>query len=135
MTRVLILFFIVLTITCSFAYKGTKSSSDPAAVINFRSTSISFGHVTAGKKISKEFKFKNTGTDSLRINTVQASDGGTMAYWPKKPIPPGGRDVIKVELGFTESRSGYQDKEFTVISNAQNNPVVLHLNGYIKKKD
>lgn len=104
-----------------------------SAIIEFKGTTISFGTVAPGKTIIKEFHFKNTGTDSLWIHTVQASDGGTIAYWPKEAIPPGARNIIKVEFGFTKSRSGYQDKEFTVLTNAQNGPVMLHLKGCITK--
>ena len=105
----------------------------PAPAIEFKTTIESFGTIKAGTKVIKEFKFKNAGTDTLRITTVQASDGGTIAYWPKDPIPPKVKGIIRVEFGYTETRRGFQDKSFTVISNAENNPVVLHLKGYIKK--
>lgn len=112
-----------------------QRSVSGSAFIEFKCTEIKFGKVWAGKKITENFIFRNSGTDTLFIKTVQASDGGTIAYWPAAPIPPGVQDTIKVIFGFTELRRGYQDKEFTVLSNAQNNPVVLHLKGIIKKKE
>lgn len=104
-----------------------------SAVVTFQSATVLFGKVKSGEKISKDFIFRNSGNDTLFINTVLASDGGTIAYWPNHYILPGETNSIKVEFGFTESRSGYQDKTFTVISNTQNKIVVLHLAGYIDR--
>ncbi|MBI5857963.1 MAG: DUF1573 domain-containing protein [Sphingobacteriales bacterium] len=102
-------------------------------MVTFQSATVLFGKVKSGEKISKDFIFRNSGNDTLFINTVLASDGGTIAYWPNHYILPGETNSIKVEFGFTESRSGYQDKTFTVISNTQNKIVVLHLAGYIDR--
>ncbi len=113
--------------------EGAEGGIRPSSAIIFETTSVSFGHTTAGKEIIKEFHFTNSGSDTLQITTVLASDGGTIAYWPLQPLPPGAKDVIKVKFGFTTSRSGYQDKQFTVLSNAGNNPVILHLKGYVEK--
>lgn len=117
-------------LSCFIGLGGNKKS---APIIRFEATTIFFDTIKAGKKITGEFVFKNTGDDPLHIMRVQASDGGTIAHWPEQPIMPGAKGVIKVEFGFTESRQGYQDKSFTVISNAYNNPVMLHWKGYIKK--
>lgn len=102
-------------------------------LIQFEATTISFDTIKAGKKVTGEFVCKNTGDGPLRIVTVQASDGGTIAYWPEQPIVPGAKAVIKVEFGFTASRQGYQDKLFTVNSTAQNDVVLLHWKGYIQQ--
>jgi hypothetical protein len=104
-----------------------------SAVITFQSVAVSFGKVKSGEKISGDFIFQNSGNDTLFIKAVLASDGGTIAYWPQEPIAPGSKNVIRVFFGFTESRRGYQDKTFTVISNAQNKNVVLHLTGDINR--
>lgn len=114
--------------------EGAEGSMRPSSAITFETTSVSFGHTTSGNEIIREFHFTNSGSDTLHITTVLASDGATIAYWPQQPVPPGIKDVIKVKFGFTASRSGYQDKLFTVLSNAQNNPVILHLKGYIEKE-
>jgi hypothetical protein len=111
----------------------SQRSNPGTAFIAFETTEIKFGVARAGKKISGSFIVKNSGTDSLLIKTVQASDGGTIAYWPAAPIAPGVGDTIKVIFGFTTSRIGYQDKLFTVISKAQNEITVLHLKGIITK--
>ncbi len=99
--------------------------------IQFKATTISFDTVKAGTILKGEFSFKNTGNEMLGITRVQASDGGTIAYWPLQPVKPGAEGLIKVEFGFTETREGFQDKLFTVISNAENDLVVLHWKGYI----
>ncbi len=101
-------------------------------VIEFNKILISFDTISAGETVRKEFFFRNAGHEALRILRVNASDGGTIVTWPEESILPGKTDKICVEFGFTASRGGFQDKEFTVISNANNNPVVLWLKGYIK---
>ena len=102
--------------------------------IEFREKVISFDTITAGEKVVKEFYFQNKGPGKLTIRRVNASDGGTMAFWPKTQILPGDNKSIQVVFNFTASRSGYQDKIFTVISNAKNNGVELHLKGFIKRE-
>ncbi len=110
---------------------GENKKSTP--IIRFEATTIFFDTIKAGKKITGEFVYKNTGDVPLNILTVQASDGGTIAYWPEQLIMPGAKGKIEVEFGFTETRQGCQDKLFTVLSNAQNNPETLHWKGYIKQ--
>ena len=112
---------------------GWQTGKQEYPVIQFETTTISFDTIKAGQKITGEFVFKNTGNDALLITTVQASDGGTIAHWPEQSIMPGAKAGIKVEFGFTESRQGRQEKSFTVISNAYNNPVTLYWKGYINK--
>lgn len=102
--------------------------------MKFDTTRLSFDTMTGGQKISRAFSFKNTGDKRLQVQTVLASDGGTIAYWPEKSIAPNDRGEISVEFGFTNTRTGFQDKTFTVVSNAINSPVVLHLVGYIRSR-
>jgi len=111
---------------------GLGENKKSTSIIRFEATTIFFDTIKAGKKISGEFAFKNTGDSPLHIMTVHASDGGTIAYWPEQPIMPGAKGKIEVEFGFTETRQGCQDKLFTVLSNAQNNAETLHWRGYIK---
>ena len=113
-----------------FISVGENKKSTP--ILRFEATTIFFDTIKAGKKITGEFVFKNTGDDPLHIMMVQASDGGTIAYWPEQSIMPGTIGKIEVEFGFTETRQGCQDKLFTVLSNAENNAETLHWKGYIK---
>lgn len=103
-------------------------------IIEFKATTVSFDTVKAGTITKGEFTFKNTGDEPLIISTVQAADGGTMAFWPKEPVKPGTEDVIKVQLN-TAGRNGFQDKLFTVISNTENEIITLHWKGYIVRSE
>lgn len=113
-------------------FLGLGQNKKPVPIVRFEATTIFFDTIKASKKITGEFVFKNTGDDPLHIMRVQASDGGTIAYWPEQLIMPGAKGKIEVEFGFTETRQGCQDKLFTVLSNAQNNAEILHWKGYIK---
>lgn len=111
-----------------YSFPAQKRTSK--ASIEFKATTVSFDTVKAGPVIKGEFVFKNKGNEPLIITTVQASDGGTIAFWPEMPIEPGKEGVIQVKLS-TTGRKGHQDKLFNVISNAENDLVVLHWQGFL----
>lgn len=49
-----------------------------------------------------------------------------------EPVKPGAQDTIKKVQLNTATRNGFQDKLFTVISNAENEIIILHRKGFIK---
>lgn len=120
---------LALFLSCLISLGENKKST---SIIRFEATTIYFDTIKAGNKITGEFVFTNTGDNPLHIMRAQASDGGTIASWPEQPIMPGAKGKIEVVFGFTETRQGCQDKLFTVVSNAPNNPETLHWKGYIK---
>ena len=79
-----------------------------------------------------EFVFKNTGKAPLQITNARASCGCTVPSWPREPIAPGKKSVIKVK--YDTNRLGTINKSITVTSNAVNNSVVLHIKGHISEK-
>jgi hypothetical protein len=122
-----------LFIYLSFLFLFNNSSlqkSNKKPFVEFKATTVSFDSIKAGAPIKGIFIFNNTGDMPLIITNVQASDGGTIAEWPVMPVIPGATDTIKVQL-HTQGRRGAQDKLFNVISNAENDPVMLHWNGFV----
>ena len=55
-----------------------------------------------------------------------------MPSWPKDPIPPGKKAVIKVK--YNTQRIGQINKTITVESNAVNDRVVLKITGNVNAK-
>ncbi len=92
-----------------------------------------FGKITQGESVSYEFKFKNTGKEPLIITSASGSCGCTVPDWPKDPIKPGGSASIKVTFN-SAGKMGGQDKTVTIVSNATEGTLVLHMKGTVDAK-
>jgi hypothetical protein len=103
-----------------------------APVINFDKTTHDYGTVTKGGDGACEFKFKNTGVEPLILSNVTSSCGCTVPEWPREPILKGKSNVIKVK--YDTNRVGPINKTVTVVSNATNTPVQLHIIGTVVDK-
>ncbi|WP_320053654.1 DUF1573 domain-containing protein [uncultured Acetobacteroides sp.] len=103
-------------------------------VINFTKTTHDFGQIEEkGGPVSYSFAFSNTGRVPLILTNVVSSCGCTTPEWPKAPILPGKKGVIKVTFD-PMNRPGPIDKTITVSSNATKPLVVLTLSGLVKEK-
>ena len=109
--------------------KGKKAK---VAEITFESLEHDYGNIYKGDNGECEFVFKNTGKAPLQITNARASCGCTVPSWPKDPIAPGKKSIIKVK--YDTNRLGTINKSITVTSNAVNNSVVLHIKGNISEK-
>lgn len=74
-----------------------------------------FGMVEEGVNALWEFKFKNTGTDTIRLQQtdVRASCGCTTPSWSKDPIPPGAMGSVSAQFN-SAGRPGVFNKNVTV---------------------
>jgi hypothetical protein len=90
-----------------------------------------FGTIKQGESVTREFAFTNTGKEALIISNAQGSCGCTVPEYPKAPIPPKGKGVIKVTFN-SAGKQGMQDKTVTLTSNAKNSPKVLHIRGTVE---
>ena len=109
-----------------------KGKKDKVAEITFESLEHDYGNIYKGDNGECEFVFKNTGKAPLQITNARASCGCTVPSWPREPIAPGKKSVIKVK--YDTNRLGTINKSITVTSNAVNNSVVLHIKGSISEK-
>ena len=114
------------------APKQEKKSKTKVAEITFESLEHDYGNIYKGDNGECEFVFKNTGKAPLQITNARASCGCTVPSWPKEPIAPGKKSIIKVK--YDTNRLGTINKSITVTSNAINNSVVLHIKGHISDK-
>lgn len=76
-----------------------------------------FGTIKEGEKAEFSFRFKNTGTKPLIIESASASCGCTVPEKPEQPIKPGEIGFIKVVFN-SKGKVGPNTKNVTVISNA-----------------
>jgi len=115
------------------ANKETKSNKKAkVAEITFDYLEYDYGNIYKGDNGECEFTFKNTGKAPLTITNAKASCGCTVPSWPRDPIAPGKKAVIKVK--YDTNRLGTINKSITVTSDAINNSVVLHIKGYINER-
>ena len=106
---------------------ATASGNAPtgkAPSMKFEKTPHDFGTISQGERVTTQFKFKNTGGSDLVISDAHGSCGCTVPDYPRKPIPPGGEDVIKVEFN-SEGKSGKNEKTVTLTTNCEPPNIVL----------
>lgn len=76
------------------------------------------------------FYFENTGNRPLIIRTAKASCGCVIPTYPREPIMPGERSLIKVK--YDSKRIGPINKSVTIYSNATNSILTIKIKGYVK---
>src|SRR5262245_48579317 len=126
--------------TFSFAQEGTtdakKENEVKGAKMQFKESDFDFGTVAQGSAVKHVFKFKNVGTDTLRIEQVKTSCGCTAAE-SSKIIPPQQEGQIAVTYN-TGSALGKASKTVFVYSNdveANQRSVTVHGTIEAKKVD
>ncbi len=88
-------------------------SNMPLTSAEFTEESFNFGEVAEGDKVTHSFKFKNTGSNPLRVNNVKPSCGCTTPNWTKEDVAPGAEGFVTVEFDSKDKR-GVQKKSVTV---------------------
>ncbi len=110
----------------------TAQTTAPKMV--FEKTTHNFGKIKeSGGKVEYTFKFKNMGAEPIVINDISSTCGCTVPMWSKEPVPPGGTGLVKTVFDPVR-RPGVFHKTVTVKSNAENSPIVLHINGEVIPK-
>jgi hypothetical protein len=110
-----------------------KETEAKGAKIQFQEASFDFGTVAQGSAVKHVFKFKNVGTDTLRIEQVKTSCGCTAAE-SSKIIPPQQDGQITVTYN-TGSALGKASKTVSVYSNdIDDKPIIVTLHGVIEAK-
>lgn len=79
-----------------------------------------------------KYEFKNTGNKPVKIKKVRASCGCTATDWTKSPVKPGQMGYVKVSFD-PKGRSGYEQKDVRIITNAINSPHHVLFEAYIHK--
>ncbi len=102
--------------TPAVAPAGDVKPEGPLPVLEFETMDHDFGVVTEGQKVSHTYKFKNTGTAPLIVQTAQPSCGCTVPDWTREPIPVGGTGFVKAEFD-TKGKAGPTTKTITVTAN------------------
>ena len=132
-----------ILVVMAFVFAGVAQSGDTQAQpkknkkvktpeITFVKLVHDYGQIEQGANGECEFEFKNTGKADLILTNCRSSCGCTVPSWPKDPIAPGKKAVIKVK--YNTQRIGLINKTITVESNAVNDRVVLKITGNVNPK-
>lgn len=126
---------IILSLAALFCFGMLSAQTEvkpdePKAEITFTSTEHDYGTVEYDANGTCVFEFKNTGKVPLTLIDVKPSCGCTSPDWSREPIKPGEKGKITVK--YNTKISGTFSKSVTVISNATNSPVMLHIKGEVK---
>jgi hypothetical protein len=124
-------FIAVILTACNTVQKKQaeiKIKGQPA--IEFEAMSHDFDTMAFKEDASFQFRFTNVGDQPLIINKVTTSCGCTVSKYSKKPHPSGSSGTIEVE--YDTQRIGRFSKSVSVYTNAQENPIVLRIKGYVK---
>jgi len=109
--------------------KANRNILADSAAILFVETIHDYGTIKKDSDGTWDFTFTNTGKIPLVLSNVQTSCGCTTPSWPREPIAPGKKGIIKVKYN-TSSTGGFQ-KTITVYSNAKT--VTLTIKGSVQE--
>ncbi len=105
--------------------KGGKQSFTPQVKvpkITFMKTPIDLGKITRGEKKPLEIEFINTGNADLIID-IATTCKCTDITWPKEPVKPGQKGVIKGVYDSTNEMPGRMKKTIDIYGNTD--PIVV----------
>ena len=98
--------------------------------MKFSEEVFDFGTITQGEKVTHDFKFKNEGESDLIISNAYGSCGCTVPEVPKKPIPAGEENIIRVTFD-SDGKSGMVTKDVTILTNCIPNSRVIKIKANI----
>lgn len=103
---------ILSSVLCTFF---SLQSFAQAEKFEFIEDKHDFGMIEEGVNALWEFKFRNSGTDTIRLQStdVRASCGCTTPKWTQEPIPPGGMGSVSAQFS-SAGRPGVFNKNVTV---------------------
>lgn len=120
MKKILFTFSLMLVAFIGFNNAMAQGIVQSGAQIEFEKETIDYGKIAHNSNGTREFVFTNTGNEPLIISNAKGSCGCTVPEWPKDPIAPGAKGVIKVK--YATDRIGVFGKSVTIYSNATNEP-------------
>lgn len=113
MNKVIFLFSFTMLSASVF---GQTPKIPVGAQMQFNAIVIDYGDIPQGSDGNREFVFTNVGTAPLEISNATSSCGCVIPIWPKEPIAPGDKNVIKVH--YDTNREGKFTKYVTLSTNA-----------------
>lgn len=102
------------------------------AEFSFLKSTIKFPKTKQGVVLKGEYEFTNTGNEPLIITEIKVTCACTKFEFPKVPIKPGEKGIIKVSFD-TKDAYGLQDRDLSIYSNAKKNPVKVRFKVFVEE--
>ena len=116
-----------MLVTAAFAQTTNPTANGE---MTFEKDTYDYGTIQQGSDGNCEFTFTNTGTGALIISNAQGSCGCTIPDWPKKPILPGEKAVIKVH--YNTQKLGTINKYVTLYANVEGGSQKIYIKGVVE---
>lgn len=142
MMRSFLILFSAATLLMSCGNNDQAAApQQPAAVdsskltaVQWLDSTVNFGSINMGEKIEVKFRFKNTGTQPLTIQSVKAGCGCTAPDYTKEAIPPGGEGEVTGAFDSNKVTEGEVRKTISVVMNTKPYPDhILVFSGTVRK--
>lgn len=131
MKKIIALLMLAVLVILPAEAKKKNKSDDGNALISFIEESHDFGILNTDKGVvSHEFEFVNQGNAPLVLISVTAECGCTRPEYPKNPIAPGKKGIIKVNF-IPAGYEGSFSKNIKVKSNGSKKIKVLKITGIV----
>ena len=102
----------------------------PKTTMTFAKYEHDFGTIKQDTENKQIFKFTNTGSEPLIIESATGSCGCTVPNYPKSPIPPGGTGDIEVVYKPGKQENA-QQKTVTVVANTEPKETTLRIKAQV----
>jgi hypothetical protein len=106
--------------------------SSPPTSVSFEKMAHDFGTIKQESEHDYVFKFTNTGSNPLIIESANGSCGCTVPDYPKEPIAPGATGEIKVNYKPGQQK-GQQAKTVTIIANTEPRETRLNISAVVEE--
>lgn len=120
----------IAVVAAALVFAATAGTAQPAIQIVENKT-FDFGELLRGTIAEKKVLIKNTGTEVLQLDNIEASCGCTGTAPSQRTVPPGQSAVIAISFN-SRNFTGKVHKTVTIHSNAANEPrVVIEFGAYV----
>ena len=130
MKKITYLCSLVLVLTTFSCQKKTVKG---IADMTFSVKEHDFGNINQGDKVTTAFEFTNNSKNELLIKEAHGSCGCTVPDYPKEPIAPGKKGVIKVSFN-SEGKNGKVMKTVTLVANTKSGSEVVTIYAFVNSK-
>ncbi len=105
--------FLVAAVVSTNAVAQAAGTEIAKEVLVLKENSFDFGKIPQGKPVTHAFDIVNQSSDSITLQSVQASCGCTTPSWKREPIAPGASATITV--GYNAAAEGLFEKPVTIL--------------------
>ncbi|MCB0547791.1 MAG: DUF1573 domain-containing protein [Phaeodactylibacter sp.] len=119
--------------------RSPVSANEPIDTVNvakmaFEEETFDFGEVDEGAIVEHTFHFTNNGKAPLLISSARSTCGCTVPDWPKEPIAPGEKGMLKVKFS-TQGKKNQQTKPITIVANTYPATSKVFIQGFVRPAD